>query len=103
MDLRKLDKNKMVYMPVTDTAARNTIAKSISPIYAVTADDPPVFVLHGTADATVPVQQSLSLVEMLKANNVKQRFVVKPGGGHNPDDMMPEWLDAADWFKEYLK
>jgi acetyl esterase/lipase len=103
MDFRKLDENKMVYVPITDTAARNTIAKSISPIYAVTADDPPVFLMHGTADATVPVQQSLTLVEMLKANNVKHRFVVKPGGGHNPDDMMPEWLDAADWFKEYLK
>jgi hypothetical protein len=61
------------------------------------------FVMHGTADATVPVQQSLSLVEMLKANNVKHRFVVKPGGGPNPDDIMPEWLEAVNWFREYLK
>jgi acetyl esterase/lipase len=91
------------YDNVTDTAARNKIGKEISPLYAVSADDPPVFIIHGDADVTVPLQQSESIIARFKEAGVPNRFVIKKGGRHNGDDMNPEWQEFADWFEKYLK
>ncbi|MEK7227209.1 MAG: alpha/beta hydrolase, partial [Bacteroidota bacterium] len=51
-----------LYEEVTDTAARNKIGKEVSPINFVSTDDPPVFIIHGDADPTVPLQQSQSII-----------------------------------------
>ena len=103
VDFKTLQESTMTYVPVTDTAARNILGKQVSPLYAVTQDDPPVFIMHGDADPTVPIQQSLVLIEKMKAAGIKHRFVMKPGGKHNTNDMMPEWTEAVDWFMEWLK
>jgi acetyl esterase/lipase len=103
VDFKTLQESTMSYVPVTDTAARNKLGKEVSPLYAVTTDDPPVFVMHGDADPTVPIQQSLLLVEKMKAAGIKHRFVMKPGGKHNVNDMLPEWVEAVDWFEKWLK
>lgn len=101
-DFHTLNVNNMTLVPVTDTAERNKIGMAVSPVYSVTPDDPPVFIIHGDADATVPLQQSLIFVERLKAAGINYKFVVKPGAGHNYLEMLPEWLDAATWFLETL-
>jgi acetyl esterase/lipase len=103
VDFKTLQESTMTYVSVTDTAARNKLGKEVSPLYAVTQDDPPVFIMHGDADPTVPIQQSLVLLEKMKAAGIKHRFVMKPGGKHNTNDMMPEWTEAVDWFLEWLK
>jgi acetyl esterase/lipase len=103
VDFKTLKESTMTFAPVTDTAARNKLGKEVSPLYAVTPDDPPVFIMHGDADPTVPIQQSLILVEKMKAVGIKHRFILKPGGKHNGNDMLPEWTEAADWFAEWLK
>ncbi len=103
LDFKTLNEKNMTYVPVTDTALRNKMAMEISPMYTVTPDDPPVFFMHGDADPTVPLQQSVMLEVKLKETGIKYRFIVKPGGKHNPNDMMPEWTEAVNWFKEYLK
>ena len=102
LDFKTLNENTMTYVPVTDTALRNKMAMEVSPLYAVSSDDPPVFFMHGNADQTVPLQQSLILAERLKEYGINHRFIMKPGGRHNPNDMMPEWLDAVKWFREHL-
>ena len=89
--------------PVADTSARNKIGKEISPIYSVSPDDPPIFIIHGDADMTVPVQQSQSFIAKLKEAGVTNNFIIKKGGRHNPDDMRPEVNQFADWFDKYLK
>jgi len=91
------------YDPVTDTSARNKIGKEISPIYAVSSDDPPIFIIHGDADMTVPLQQSQTFVARLKEAGVPNNFIIKKGGRHNPDDMKPELNQFVDWFDIYLK
>lgn len=91
-----------LYEEVTDTAARNKIGKEISPEYFVSADDPPVFIIHGDADPTVPLQQSQSIIALFNDAGVPNRFVIKKGGKHNPVDMMPEWMQFVDWFDKYL-
>lgn len=92
-----------LYEEITDTTARSKIGKEISPINFVTADDPPVFILHGDADPTVPLQQSQSIIAKFNEASVPNRFVIKKGGKHNPFDMNPEWQEFVDWFDKYLK
>ena len=88
---------------ISDTAVRNKIGKEVSPLYAVTPDDPPVFIIHGDADVVVPLQQSQIFIEKLKAAGVNNSFVIKKGGTHNPATMLPEYLQFPDWFNEKLR
>lgn len=97
------NENYRLYEEVTDTSARNNITKAISPIYAVSADDPPVFIIHGDADPTVPLQQTQSIMARFKELNVINNVIIKKGGRHNPDDMNPEAQLFADWFDKYLR
>lgn len=97
------NENYRLYEEVTDTATRNKIARENSPLNLVTADDPPVFIIHGDADATVPLQQSQSIIDRYREAGVANRLVIKPGGKHNADDMKPEWLDFVNWFDKYLR
>ena len=102
-DFRVWNNGTLTYDPVTDTAARNRIGREISPIYAVSSDDPPIFIIHGDADMTVPVQQSQIFIAKLKEAGVTNNFFIKKGGRHNPDDMQPELNEFVDWFDKYLK
>ncbi|MDQ6756801.1 MAG: alpha/beta hydrolase, partial [Bacteroidota bacterium] len=58
------------------------IAKQVSPIYSVSSDDPPILIIHGDADKTVPLQQSESIIKKLKDANVPNQFIIKKDGGH---------------------
>jgi acetyl esterase/lipase len=91
------------YEPVSDTAARNKIGRDISPIYSVSPDDPPVFIMHGDADSLVPLQQSESIIAKLKQAGVQTKFIIKKGVKHDVDPMQPELMQFADWFDMYLK
>lgn len=103
VDFKTRNERLNLYEEITDTAARNKIGKEISPIYSVSADDPPVFIMHGDADQTVPLQQSRSIIAKFKEAGVPDRFIIKKGGRHNGDDMNPEWQEFVDWFDKYLK
>ncbi len=103
LDFKELDQSTMELKSITDTSARNKIARAISPIYAISSDDPPTFIIHGTADLTVPLQQSISFIEKLKDAGVSNNFIIKKGGAHNANDMQPEMKQFVDWFDKYLK
>ena len=102
-DFRVWNNATSTYDLVTDTSARNKIGKEISPIYSVSADDPPILIIHGDADMTVPLQQSQTFVAKLKEAGVINNLIIKKGGRHNPDDLKPELDQLADWFDKYLK
>ncbi len=57
-------------------------AKSVSPIYYVKKTSPPIFIVHGDADPTVPYQHSVSLKKKLDEVGVKNEFMTIPGGLH---------------------
>lgn len=59
-------------------------AKSVSPVTYVSADDPPFMIVHGTADMTVPFQQSEVLDAALAKAGVKTKpvFIAMKGAGH---------------------
>ena len=58
------------------------VEKLVSPVFHVTADSPPVFIAHGTADPIVPVDQSYQLKAKLEEVGVPYKLSVVPGGGH---------------------
>lgn len=103
LDFTKWNEPAATYDHITDSSARNKIAREMSSIYYVSPDDPPIFIIHGDADRIVPVQQSESFVARLKQEGVPNKFIIKKGGVHNPNTMMPEFLDFADWFDKNLK
>ena len=103
LDFKTWNEKYALYEEVADTSARNKIATAISPLYAVSADDPPVFILHGDADPVVPLQQSQSIIVKFKEAGVINNLIIKKGGKHNGDDMNPDWQGFVDWFDKYLK
>lgn len=74
--------------------------KSVSPIYLATKDSPPLLLIHGDADRTVPLQQS----EIMKAKydevGATVKLVVQPGGGHSSwPGIMEQYPTVWDWFQ----
>ncbi|MFT3997149.1 MAG: alpha/beta hydrolase [Asticcacaulis sp.] len=65
--------------PVKDPAA---LAKEMSPMTYVQKGAPPVFIVHGTDDPTVPYAQSTLLHEALTSASVPTQFHTVQGGVH---------------------
>jgi acetyl esterase/lipase len=59
-------------------------AQRASPVTHVSADDPPVLILHGATDATVPPKQAVEFAATLKAAGVDHTLVILPSVGHKP-------------------
>lgn len=59
-------------------------AQRASPISHVSRDDPPVMLLHGGADTSIPPAQSVQLDAALRAAGVDSAVVMLAGVGHGP-------------------
>lgn len=82
------------------------LADSVSPVLFATKDDPPVKLIHGTADALVPLASSEALREKLVAAGVKHNLMVIEGGNHGfreGDDRKAAAAAMAEWFSQHLK
>jgi acetyl esterase/lipase len=101
-DFRELDKETNLWVPVTDTHRLREMTRQISPLYHASPDDPPTLIIHGDADALVPLQQSERFVEALKKAGVEARLVVKPGAGHGWLSLTLDMTQIADWFDQHL-
>lgn len=97
--------------PVSDTSAatgytpkrfgENTDA--LSPQHQLDAKMPPVLVIHGDADTTVPQRQSLELEKKLKASGNVCEFVNVPGGTHGFFTETPGWREKTmQLIKDFL-
>lgn len=100
-DFKTINPATRLYVPVTDSV-RSILVKQLSPIYFVTSDDPPIFIIHGDADNVVPIQQSKSFIEKLNQAKVPNKFVIVPGKKHGWPDESAELKQFADWFDKYL-
>lgn len=69
-----------------DKAKDEAFAKSVSPISYINKNSPPVFIVHGDADPTVPYQQSVDLHKKLMEAGVKTTFITVTGGLHGKFD-----------------
>lgn len=58
------------------------LARSASPLSFVDALDPPVYIVHGSADPQVAIRQSERLRDALNTVGANPTYVSVPGGGH---------------------
>jgi acetyl esterase/lipase len=76
--------------------------KELSPALHVTANEPPVLLIHGDADPVVPLQQSQSMEKALKDKGNDVTLIVNKGGGHLWLTIGEELMMATDWFDRQL-
>ncbi|MDQ6663863.1 MAG: alpha/beta hydrolase [Acidobacteriota bacterium] len=79
---------------------RNEIAKRVSPLTYVRPGLPPILMIHGDDDPTVPYNHSVRLHEALDKAGVPNQLVTVPGGhhGHFPDDQYIRVFSAIQDF-----
>lgn len=75
-------KSKSAVNWLGDKAKDSVFAASVSPMRYVSRNSPPVLIVHGDADPTVPYEQSVALHEKLKASGVITKFITVEGGLH---------------------
>lgn len=65
---------------------------------------PPVLILHGEADATVPVQEAYHLKSVLEQSAVPYEMQIYPGAGHgfNAEVMRDADLRTLNFLKRHL-
>jgi dipeptidyl aminopeptidase/acylaminoacyl peptidase len=101
-DYRELDNQSKLWVPITDPKRLEEITRQISPVYHVTSDDPPTFIIHGDKDTLVPLQQSELIVDKLKKAGVDARLVIKKGAGHGWLGLNQDETQIVDWFDKCL-
>jgi acetyl esterase/lipase len=82
------------------------VYKLASPTTHADKNDPPMLVMHGTADATVDLHQSELMVEALKAAGVEHQFVIVKDAPHT-FHLQPKQQDLRPivfaFFDKYLR
>ena len=63
-------------------AKDQAFAASVSPVTYISKNNPPIYIVHGDADPTVPYEQSVDLHKKLEAAGVTTQFTTIPGGLH---------------------
>lgn len=94
-----------VMLPGT-RAEKPELYKQASPVTHVAKDNPPVLILHGTADKLVPVEQSELLAAALKKAGVEHQLVIIEGAPHS-FDLQPKQRDlrplVVGFFDKHLR
>jgi acetyl esterase/lipase/DNA-binding beta-propeller fold protein YncE len=101
-DFQEYDDQTQTFVTITDRQRRLQIGREVSPVYHVTADDPPTLIIHGDADRLVPLQQSRLMIDKLREANVPCELVIKEGGAHGWPDIAADVPKLADWFDKHL-
>lgn len=82
------------------------LAKQITPLSHIDPDDPPVLILHGTADTTVDLEDSKIFAEALEKGGVVHELIIIPGAPHT-FHLQPKQRDlrpvVLGFFDRYLK
>jgi acetyl esterase/lipase len=103
--------SERIITTVFGTADRDAkVLRQASPVYQVSADDPPFLIIHGEKDGLVPIAQGERLYQALVAAGVEAEFVPVENAGHGfiPDGgpISPTRVEitklVADFFDEHL-
>ena len=88
------------------TAESLGLLREISPLNHVRPGLPPFLLLHGDADKTVPIQQSLDFQARLRAAKVPCELMIIPGAAHgllNWEQFSPNYkASMIDWLQRTL-
>lgn len=85
-------------------AEKQDVLKDASPLTHVTKDDAPIYIMHGTDDTLVPLDQSTVLKEAFEKAGVKVTLDVLPESGHGSGQFMrlATLAKVKDFFTENL-
>ena len=77
------------------------------PVRNITPKYPPILLIHGEADTSVPCQESLDMAEQLNKNGVRYELITVPGAGHGLGGGDKKLVDKAlararEFIKEIL-
>lgn len=101
-DYREMNDATGLMERITDPGRLREITRSISPIYHISADDPPLLLMHGDKDFFVPMYQSESFVKAANEAGLTTRFMIKSGGQHGWPQMEKDVATFGDWFDQHL-
>ncbi len=87
---------------VTDEKTLEKIAKEISPIHIINKASAPSLLIHGDADALVPIEQAQRFVDALKKEGIASKLDLRKGAGHGWVNMPKDAELFADWWEENL-
>jgi len=73
-----------------------------SPIVHVSADDPPFLFLHGSADTTVPYQQSVDMMQALREVGVRAEIYTADGATHGFFNRPPWYQPTLERMERFL-
>lgn len=82
-----------------------TMAAALSTEKRVSADTPPVFLVHADDDKTVVPRNSIAFYEALKKNKVKASLFIYDHGGHGfgmapQDSLLNQWpMQCVQWLQ----
>ncbi|MCC6508214.1 MAG: prolyl oligopeptidase family serine peptidase, partial [Pirellulaceae bacterium] len=65
-----------------DCAEAPELCKQVTPLSHLDKKDPPVMIMHGTADTTVDVRDSQVMAAALKQADIEHELVIVPGAPH---------------------
>ena len=84
---------------------RQRLGEKLSPARFVSAQSAPALLIHGDADALVPIQQSQLYVSRATAAGATAQLVTRPGAEHGGKTWTTITADRAlfaDWFDRHL-
>ncbi len=100
-DFREMSKTSFALERVTPERAME-IGKEISPAQHVSGKSAPVLLIHGDADALVPIQQSRLYKEKMEAAGATVKLIERPGQGHGWRDVAPDLNEMGNWFDRWV-
>jgi acetyl esterase/lipase len=115
LDLRKMNHGAVVLFMervANTTPDDEKLYSAASPITHVSSSSPPVLLLHGDSDDTVPFEQSVAMERALRGVNVPVKLVRVAGGEHGPNfgtagkphPELPKVLaETVAWLDGHLK
>jgi len=101
-DFVEVDAKTKRFERITDEEKLKKIGIEISPITHVSADDPPMLIIHGDKDKVVPIQQANIFIDKLKERKVPCELVLRPGADHGWLTLGQDVKLFADWFDKHL-
>ena len=90
-----------------DPATQRDKLTPYCPVRSMTADYPPIAMVHGTKDTDVPYEQSAAMAKALKARGVRHELLTIPNGGHgcntgDPAPLAKARARAMEFITEHL-
>jgi acetyl esterase/lipase len=85
---------------ITTLSGNPAIVQTANPITYISSDDAPFYIMHGTADCSVPTNQSILLKDALTSAGIYNQYTPAPNQGHGG----PYYLDTAraKLYKDFL-